>query len=60
GELGVARSCTFAEVIEAAASNGVLAVGWSLQGHTGIEVLMNPCAGESRNLLPDDQIVVVG
>jgi hypothetical protein len=58
--LGVSSEVDFGEIIEAAYSFGLLAIGWRRAGERGGQPTLNPSVTDRVLLEDGDQIVVIG
>ncbi len=59
-ELQLSGEVTFGDVVVAAASSGLLAIGWRVGGKTDRIVELDPHVSTHHRLEPSDRIVVIG
>jgi hypothetical protein len=57
--LGVTREADFAEIVDAAYSFGLLAIGWRSADERGGGLTLSPHGGERVQIEPEDRIVVI-
>jgi hypothetical protein len=60
GELGLAHQCEWNEIVAAAYSSGLLAIGWRLASPSGSDPVLNPDGSDRVVLTDDDHVVVIG
>jgi hypothetical protein len=59
-ELGLVGQCEWNEIVVAAYSSGLLAIGWRLAGPAGGDPVLNPDGSDRVVLADDDHVVVIG
>ena len=60
GELGLVGQCEWDEIVAAAYSSGLLAIGWRLASPAGSDPVLNPDGADCVVLTDDDHVVVIG
>ena len=60
GELGLGGQHEWNEIVAAAYSSGLLAIGWRLASPAGGDPVLNPDGSERVILNNDDYLVVIG
>lgn len=58
--LGLVGSFTMQDVVTVAFAAGVLAIGWRRKVDEAMQVVLNPASSDSVELVPHDEIIVVG